>query len=159
MEQSVIVDIEYPDIDASAILAHIQNECFAAKWQAKDFQTLCRSPGVITQIASVGTAGAKQPIAYGLYRTVACEAEILSLAVLPDFRTKAIARKMLEDIFHRLSALKVEQVFLEVAADNHPAINLYTKSGFIRSGLRKNYYHNKDGKKDALILSKVLVSK
>lgn len=159
MTKSITVDVDYLEVDASSILAQIQNESFTTKWQIKDFQTLCRSPGVITQIASVGTLNEKKPIAFGLYRVAATEAEILSLAVIAAFRSKGIALEMLEDIFSRFSALKIEQVFLEVAADNDPAISLYTKAGFIRSGLRRNYYRQKEGDKDALIMSKYLTLK
>ena len=46
----------------------------------------------------------------------------------------------------------VQQIFLEVNVENHPAISLYEKMGFQKTGVRKNYYKMKDGSyKDALL--------
>lgn len=157
MTKSLTVDIDYLEADVSDILSQIQNEAFAAKWTAEDFKTLCRSAGVITQIAAVATADGNHPIAFGLYRRAAGEAEILSLAVMKTYRKQGVALKMLDDICRRLIAMKTEQVFLEVAIDNGPAIELYEKAGFVRAGLRKNYYRQQNGDVDALILSKKLV--
>jgi ribosomal-protein-alanine N-acetyltransferase len=46
------------------------------------------------------------------------------------------------------------RAFLEVAADNSPAIALYHTCGFAKAGLRRAYYHTAQGAMlDALVLS------
>ena len=42
-------------------------------------------------------------------------------------------------------------LFLEVRASNEDAIRLYEKSGFIKTGVRKNYYENKE---DAILYNR-----
>ena len=51
---------------------------------------------------------------------------------------------------------RAEAMFLEVAADNAPAIGLYQSAGFARVGLRKGYYPHPDGAKDALVMRRAL---
>jgi [ribosomal protein S18]-alanine N-acetyltransferase len=153
----LVIEIEYVNQDISAVLSEIQNASFTAKWQASDFQSVCQTQGIITQIASVIANNDKCPVAYGLYRTVTEEAEILSLAVLEDFRNNHIARRMLTNICDKLQPMGIKKIFLEVAANNYSALQLYTGSGFTGTGIRKNYYSQGKMKTDALIMSKLLV--
>ena len=47
--------------------------------------------------------------------------------------------------------------FLEVAADNAPAIALYTATGFRQSGTRRAYYAHPDGtRSDAIVMTRRL---
>ncbi|MBS9784510.1 MAG: GNAT family N-acetyltransferase [Oceanivirga sp.] len=70
--------------------------------------------------------------------------EIFEIAVLPEFRNKGIASKLLEILE------KDKDIFLEVNEVNHSAINLYKKNGFKEISRRKAYYVNKD----AIIMKK-----
>ena len=45
-----------------------------------------------------------------------------------------------------------EAVFLEVAENNNPACQLYTRHGFIKIGRRPNYYRQKDAAVAALVM-------
>ena len=92
------------------------------------------------------------PTTYGLWceggllltSYVCDEAEILTLCVLPEYRRKGMAGTLLESVIEYLKTQKVRKMFLEVAADNQPAIGLYKKYGFTQMGLRKGYYEGKD---------------
>jgi len=44
-------------------------------------------------------------------------------------------------------------MFLEVRPSNAAAIHLYESAGFIRMGLRKDYYRASSGREDALVLA------
>jgi ribosomal-protein-alanine acetyltransferase len=66
-------------------------------------------------------------------RTVPEEAEILNLAVLPEFRRRGIGSRLIE-------ALPAETLFLEVRESNLSAIGLYRKAGFEQAGVRSAYY-------------------
>lgn len=69
--------------------------------------------------------------------------EIMKIAVLPEYRNRGVARKLLEKI-------KIKDIFLEVRQSNEPAINFYLKNGFEKISTRKNYY--KDNDEDAIIM-------
>jgi [ribosomal protein S18]-alanine N-acetyltransferase len=50
-----------------------------------------------------------------------------------------------------------ESAFLEVSAENAPAIALYESAGFAKAGLRRGYYQTPEGQRiDALVLVRAL---
>jgi ribosomal-protein-alanine N-acetyltransferase len=69
-------------------------------------------------------------------RTAEGEAEILNLAVAPDFRRQGIARALMCTFLHGFRG----DVFLEVRGSNSPARRLYKSLGFQELTLRENYY-------------------
>ncbi len=88
-----------------------------------------------------------------LARTVADEAEILTLAVLPALRRRGLGERLLRAAMARCARSGAASMFLEVATTNHPARGLYKKLGFEEAGLRRRYYS--DGT-DALVLRSTL---
>lgn len=95
---------------------------------------------------------------FALGRVVAGEAELLTLAVDPAAQGRGYGRRAL--IAYEAEARAAhdgETSFLEVAATNDVAINLYLSHGYSESGKRRAYYSAPDGAKiDALIFSKPL---
>ncbi|RFB05314.1 GNAT family N-acetyltransferase [Parvularcula marina] len=73
-------------------------------------------------------------------RQILDEAEILTLGVIAIERRQGHARLLLEEALKGLEASGVTRVFLEVATDNDPAIQLYAGAGFSNVGQRKDYY-------------------
>jgi len=61
------------------------------------------------------------------------EAEILNLAVAPDFRRRGVASMLLR-------SLPASTCFLEVRESNFAARALYRKVGFVEAGIRVGYY-------------------
>ena len=61
-------------------------------------------------------------------------------------RNTARARALGLSLVNRIISVAKEKnckiIYLEVRSKNNAAINLYEKCGFIRSGLRKNFYTN-----------------
>jgi len=75
--------------------------------------------------------------------------EILTLAVAPQARRRGLARNLLGF----LCAKAGRAIWLEVAADNEPALALYGACGFIETGRRKAYYKRAGQKRvDALLM-------
>jgi ribosomal-protein-alanine N-acetyltransferase len=69
-------------------------------------------------------------------RTAEGEAEILNLAVAPEFRRRGFARALLCAFLHGFRG----DVFLEVRSSNSSARGLYKSLGFQELTLRTNYY-------------------
>jgi ribosomal-protein-alanine N-acetyltransferase len=69
-------------------------------------------------------------------RTAPGEAEILNLAVAPEYRRQGVARALLEEFLNNHRG----ECFLEVRASNRAALALYQSFRFERVGLRPNYY-------------------
>lgn len=65
---------------------------------------------------------------------------IYSLAIAPQFRGMGIAQHLLNYAKEHGRQQQMEIINLEVREDNHNAISLYTKEGFVLKGKRENYY-------------------
>ena len=133
-------------MDAAARrLATLHAEAFDAPWDAAAFETLLCQAGV--HLAEV--AGG-----FILVRTVADEAEILTLAVRPADRRRGIATDLVARGASVAAAQGATRLFLEVAEDNHAARGLYGRAGFVEAGRRPRYYARADGSRaDALTLA------
>ena len=86
-------------------------------------------------------------------RIAADEAEILTLAVLPDQRRQGLARILLEEAARQCEAVGAGTLFLEVATRNEAARALYGAQGFEEIGRRRGYYADGD---DALVMRRML---
>lgn len=71
--------------------------------------------------------------------------EIININVLPKFRRKGVATKLMEIMIDNGVVHKVSNITLEVRKDNEAAISLYRKYGFSDVAIRKKYYGNVDG--------------
>ena len=125
-------------------MADIHQACFGVKaW-------------TITQIESSVSLSTTQAFGVELKDGVACfcllqvvgdEYEVLTLATHPDHQRQGVAMRLMKEMI----AMKgVGTFFLEVAADNLPAIAFYESLGFKLFATRKGYYFHKKGCVDAL---------
>jgi len=81
------------------------------------------------------------------------EAELQNLVIHHECRRKGYAQLLLDKFIKCCLERSVLSIFLEVRAQNEPAIQLYSKIGFTRNGERKNYYT--DGQ-NALLMQYIL---
>lgn len=79
-------------------------------------------------------------VGYCLYQTVFEQAEILRIGTHPDHQRKGIASHLFSRLNQELQNNKVENLVLEVRADNAPAIALYEQQEFVHIHKRKGYY-------------------
>ncbi len=87
-----------------------------------------------------------------LCRQAADEAEVLTLAIAPEYRRQGLAGRLLDVAIAAAVKVGATAVFLEVAANNTPGLGLYAAAGFIQVGRRRRYYSTASGGIDALIL-------
>lgn len=90
-----------------------------------------------------------------MVRTVADEAEVLTLAVIPAMRRRGVAATLLRQAMTEAVARGAGALFLEVSTRNAAAQALYRRFGFTEVGRRRRYYP--DGS-DALVLRVELVA-
>ena len=74
-----------------------------------------------------------------------------NIAVFPSFRKMGVGDAIVKALCKKAEELG-EFISLEVRASNTNAISLYEKNGFIKAGVRKNFYS--DPREDGLILTK-----
>lgn len=130
--------------DLAPRLAALHAEAFATPWDAAAFADLLDQGGVALEAEEDG---------FILIRTVADEAEILTLAVRPRARRRGLGARLVDAASARARATGATRLFLEVAEDNAPARGLYDRLGFEAAGRRPRYYPRAEGSAvDALIL-------
>jgi ribosomal-protein-alanine N-acetyltransferase len=74
-------------------------------------------------------------------REIVEEAEILNLAVKPEYRQRGIGRKLVEAMLEVFARDGVAKAFLEVRESNQGGIAFYRRLGFRETGRREHYYH------------------
>lgn len=81
------------------------------------------------------------------------EAFVQTIAVARSAQGKGLGARLLQALLDEAQRRGQRRVLLEVRADNAPAIALYERFGFRRSGLRRGYYQPSGA--DALVLTRL----
>lgn len=97
-------------------------------------------------------------IGYGVMQIGADEAHILNLCIDKPWQRQGFARVLLDRLIQEAGHRQAHIVFLEVRPSNPRAVDLYQQFGFNEIGLRKGYYDSANGREDALVMAKNLVS-
>lgn len=135
-------------------LAQLHAECFEQGWDVAAFEKLLSEQ---TNFALLAGDSEKLLMSFVLARAASGEAEILTLATVPSARCKGFARALVCAAAIEAQARNASEIFLEVAAENLPALALYRALGFAAVGKRTAYYQGLDGKSaDALTLRAAL---
>jgi ribosomal-protein-alanine N-acetyltransferase len=117
------------------------------RWGAEALALMLAMPGAFAQhIPGIG---------FVLARVAADEAEILTLAVVPQARRQGHGGVLLAAALAGAAARGATAMLLEVSADNAAAQALYATAGFVEVGRRRRYYA--DGS-DALVLRRALTA-
>jgi ribosomal-protein-alanine acetyltransferase len=130
-------------------LVPLHAACFEEAWDLEALATLLAMPGAFALIATIESG---EIAGFIMIRGAADEAEIISFGVHPGSRRRGIARRLLATAIEVTARRGQRQLFLEVAADNHAARELYLSEGFADVGRRPNYYHRADGSVAALVM-------
>lgn len=147
------ITIEEVDISAIGAVMSIMTTAFdpgyGEAWTESQTLSMLTMPGTWVSLAKVDG----RPAGFALIRLIADEAELLLLAVIPDFRRCGVAMALIERSLRIVRQREGNHLHLEVR-HNNPAIELYRKAGFTLAGRRPGYYRGIDGQiHDALTLS------
>lgn len=139
-----------PASEVPALLATIHQPCFPPlqAWSKQSFSELLVQPSV--QLYQHETCG------FLLTRTAADEMEILTIAVLPSHQRRGIATRLMQQALSTIEHSMITRCFLEVEAQNQPAISCYKRLNFEVIATRKDYYQNEQGRSDALVMQRAI---
>lgn len=131
-------------------VAALHARLFEEHWDAAAIKPLLEHPASTSLIAVTGEP--KTIKGFVIAQLAADEAEILSIAVAPDWQRAGLGTRLIEGLARACKRGEAAKIFLEVAEDNTAARALYTKLGFVEMGRRKAYYKRPTGAVDALTL-------
>ena len=139
--------------ECAETLAAIHQECFLTYWDIEAFSGFFSVHNTHALLAE--REGEKAGMA--VFRLTPDEAEIITLAVRPDFRRRGVGRALLEKTMKEAASTGLKVMFLDVEAGNEAAVKLYESQGFAQINRRRQYYRQKDGSyTDALVMRLVL---
>lgn len=131
-------------------IAGIEKLCFSDPWSENSIASELDNRLSYWLVALDGNTVA----GYIGSQSVLDEADMMNVAVHPDYRRQGIGEKLVLELANALNGKGIRGLMLEVRESNAPAIALYEKLGFVQVGLRKNYYRNP--RENALIMRKEL---
>lgn len=129
-------------------IAQMEKVCFSDPWSENSVASELNNPLSLWLVAVED----QTVLGYVGSQSVLGEADVMNVAVHPDFRRRHIGQDLIERLIDLLREKNVRSLALEVRVSNESAIALYQKLGFVQVGRRPNYYRNP--KEDALILRK-----
>lgn len=111
-------------------------------WSAREFTDLLANPHTQLSTSDHG---------FALWRGIAGEAELLTIAVHPAHQGQGIGQALMADWMSE-AATTCTNAFLEVASDNVRATALYYRQGFEIIATRPNYYRHRNGRVEAFMM-------
>lgn len=95
-------------------------------------------------------------IGYFILMCAAGEAHLLNLSVAAAHQRRGHGAALLREATRLAKSRGAHAIFLEVRPSNRAGQRLYTRFGFRRVGVRRDYYPAASGREDALVLSLAL---
>lgn len=94
---------------------------------------------------------------YFLMMFLVDEAHLLNISIRADAHGKGLGRHLLNQVVALATTQMMTSILLEVRPSNPRALSVYERYGFVRIGLRKNYYPAAAGQReDAIVMRLVL---
>lgn len=143
-----MIEIQKMQTAHVAQIAALEQQCFSDPWSANSVASELENPLSLWLVALDGETVA----GYVGSQAVLGEADMMNLAVHPDYRRCGVAQKLVSALLQELAHCGNYSLTLEVRASNEPAKALYEKLGFQQVGVRPRYYEKP--REDALILKK-----
>jgi ribosomal-protein-alanine N-acetyltransferase len=140
--------------DLEAILSLQQAAPGAAAWQPADYASAFADAAGLRLLAEDSVSGRAAGFLVG--RLAADEAEILNLAVAPEYRRRGIGRRLVAETLAVARQRGARQCWLEVRAANRTARDFYRALGFAETSRRRGYYRNPED--DAVVCLRPLTA-
>jgi ribosomal-protein-alanine N-acetyltransferase len=140
------VEIAWVGAESIDVLLAIDAASFVRPWTRAMYESAFDNP--VTRVCLLLADGV--PVAYCSAWLLPGQLHISNVAVLPQFRRRGLARRLLERVLERAEDEGAPEATLEVRRSNRPALALYEALGFRTTAVRVDYYQ--DPVEDALIL-------
>ena len=125
---------------AMSIMTSAFNPSFGEAWTLPQLSSMIDLPGSWLTLAKIDNIAA----GFALSRAILDEAELLLIAVQPQWRKRSIGSRLLTETQNIARGRGIQTMHLEVRSTND-AIKMYKKAGFYHMNTRLKYYRGVDG--------------
>jgi len=149
--------VEHPGIrllaatpEQAGALSELHCRLFEKGWDADGMRRLLEHPACVALVAT-----SRQPpalIGFIIAQLTADEAEVLSIGIDKNWQRRGIGRALVDALIGSAKRKDARRLFLDVAESNGAALALYTRLGFTRMGVRKDYYLHPSGRRENALL-------
>lgn len=143
--------IEAVGAEACEQLAALHARAFDKPWSAAEIAKLLDNAAVFAL-----TSRDADLRGFVLAWSAAGDAEILTVAVVPEARRKGVGAALVTAAGVAALVRGAASMHLEVAEDNAAARALYAKLGYEEAGRRNAYYAGEGGAADAIVMRRAL---
>ena len=132
------------------VLSRIHVQSFDDGWTPAEITTWIARPEGIAMLAEAD----REQVAFALALEAGEEAELLTIATDPARRGQGLGHMIFSALDTEAARRGLNRWILEVARNNLPAIALYKSEGFVEIAVRKAYYNTREGRVDALVMTR-----
>lgn len=132
--------------DVSGVL-EVEQECFTLPWSRKAFEAELDDNDLAHYLVMENEG---RIIGYAGVWIVLDEAHVTNIAICQNYRRRGLGERLLVELIRSAKQYGALSMTLEVRVTNSAAQKLYEKLGFVKRGIRRQYYS--DTKEDALIM-------
>ena len=143
--------IEAVGIEAAEVLADLHARVFDKPWSEAELAEILDNQATFALIARAGA-----PQGFVIAWAAAGDAEILTVAVVPEARRKGVGASLVTAAGVTALVRGASHMHLEVAESNLAARALYVKLGYEEAGRRNAYYAGEGGAVDAVVMRRAL---
>lgn len=138
-------------VEDVAEVAALEKEIFSDGWSENAIKETLEQKQTILLVAFEG----KKLIGYVFLYFVLEEGEIARIAVSPDYRRKGVGERMLLELEKLCEDKGIHKFLLDVRESNTGAYAFYEDYGFVKDGIRRNFYANPT--EDAILMSRSIL--
>lgn len=131
-----------------AAVLQIEQRAYAHPWNRTNFSDALQSGYQAQMLLADETV-----LGYFVAMQGVDEVHLLNITVAPQFQRQGWSRVMLDALALWARGSAAQWLWLEVRVDNGRAIHVYEAQGYVRVGVRKDYYPAGHGKReDAVVM-------
>ena len=131
----------------------VEHEVYEFPWTEKIFSD-CIRVGYYCWLA----LQRQNIVGHAVISVSAGESHMLNLSIAREYQRRGFGKEFIEFLIQQAQAKQAKTMLLEVRPSNTAAINCYNSAGFNEIGLRKDYNPAPEGKEDALLFARHIVT-
>lgn len=136
------------------LLYAIDLEVSEFPWSQSQYGIACGDQDASEQVLVIGVG--EVVAGFVVYNCVLTEGNIYNIAIAPQYQRGGLGSNLLLATMEAMAESGAEKCMLDVRTSNQAARALYTSSGFVEDGVRKDYYRTESGREDAVLMSRHL---